>query len=239
MKNSIRPFLFNLSKWFPWIHKQRTDTLTAFVRDTEHDVLSAVAALQANVDVLQGEHERNQLPVARFLVLNKAIARITRDMIALADVSELVLTRPSTQKQSLSKLMEEITHETESLFTLSNVTLSCTVLRDATLIGAADSLKVMITGVVLVVLAKCPEFETVWISGRVDNDCISLSFNSGLQSDEGVFKPWQLGELRLDPTNGEGINLATVEALARLHFAQLSRSTLSNLRHGYKLTFRI
>ncbi len=239
MKTSVRALLANLYKWFPWIPKQRTDTLTAFVRDTEHDVLSVVAALQANVDVLHDEQERKHQPVTRFLVMNKAIARITADMTALADISELVLTPPSKQRQLLSKLMQEIAQETQSAFSLSKATFSCSVVAGTTVIGNTDALKVMITAIVLTVLAKCPELQTVWMAGRVNNDCVWLSFNSGLQADEGVFTPWQLGELRLAPTNGEGISLATVDALARLHHGHLSRSTLPDLRHGYRLILKV
>jgi len=220
--------------------EERTiDTLTAFVRDAEHDVLSVVMALQAHIDLLHDEQKRNHMSVIRFAVLNRAIARIITDITTLAAISELVMTPRSKQKQMLEGLMQEITVETQSAFNISRVALSCNIAAGTILIGNAAALKVMITGMVLAVLHKSHEFETVRIVGLTHKKRVSLSFDIGSEASENVFKPWKLGELRLIPTNGEGVSVAAVDAMARLHDGQLTVRTLSDQRHGYKLIFNV
>jgi hypothetical protein len=241
MNNSILVMLANSWKRVPWLQpEERTiDTLTAFVRDAEHDILSAVMALQAHIDLLHDEQERNHMPVFRFAVLNRAIARIVTDITVLDAISELLLTPRSNQKQMLEGLMQEIAQETQSAFNTSQVLLSCNIATGTTLVGNSGALKVMIRGIVLAVLHKSHEFETVRIVGLTHKKRVSLSFDTGPESIEGVFKPWQLGELRLTPTNGEGISLAAVDAMARFHHGHLSVSTLSDQRHGYRLIFNV
>ncbi len=239
----MNSMLAKLSNFWKHITRQQDadgiDTLTAFVRDAEFDILSAITALQAHVDILHDEQERHNLPVSGFIVLNRAIARITTDMVSLADISELVVTPRSRQIQSLSTLMKEIAQETQPEFILKKANLSCNIVAGTTLVGSAAALKIMITGAVMAALGECPESETIWVTAREKNDRLCLSINSGVEADESLFAPWRLGELRLAPANGLGINLAAVDALARLHQGHLSMSTLSNLRHGYRLIFQV
>jgi hypothetical protein len=215
------------------------DTLTAFVRDAEHDLLSVVTALQAHIDLLYEEQISNHMPVDRFAVLNRSIARLIADTTVLASVSELALAPRSKQKLLLEGLMQEIAAETRSAFSSSQVSLSCEIATGTTLFGNAGSLKVMIKGMVLTVLHKCHKLETVRIVGLTHKKRVSLSFDIGLEAYEGAFEPWQLGELRLIPTNGEGIRLAAVDAMARLQHGQLSVCTAPDLRPRYRLTFRV
>src|SRR5688500_9162486 len=88
--------------------ESKIDTLTAFVRDAEHNVLSVVMALQAHIDLMHDEQKQNDLPLIRFMILNRAIARITADMVSLAAISDLMQAPSSKQKQMLDVLMREI-----------------------------------------------------------------------------------------------------------------------------------
>ncbi|MBY0357055.1 MAG: hypothetical protein K2W82_03565 [Candidatus Obscuribacterales bacterium] len=238
MNDSI---IAKLYKHLPWLQPKRKpiDTLTAFIKDAEHDVLSVVTALQAHIDLLYGEQLQNHLPVVRFAVLNRAVARIITDITALSNISELVLMPPSNQKQMLKRLMQEITQETQSAFALNHVSLSCDIEEGTILTGNVASLKTMITALVLAILHKAKEFETVRIVGLTNKKRVSLSFNTYKETAQEVFKRWQLGKLRFIPTNGEGISLATVDAMARLHNGHLSVSNFPNEQHGYKLTFKV
>ena len=232
--------LSRLLKRFPWLEAEERaiDILTAFVRDTEHDVLSVATALQAHVDLLHDELVLNHIPVDRFAVLSRAIARVIADITVLASISELVQAPQSDQKPLLEQLMQEISEDTSSAFTKSQVSLSFDIAAGTTLIGNARQLKAMITDMVLAVLLTCHKLDTVRIVGRTHRKRVSLTFNTGLEAKEVAFKPWRLGELRLIPTNGEGISLAAVDAMARLHHGHLSMSTLSDQRHGYRLVFK-
>jgi signal transduction histidine kinase len=215
------------------------DTLTAFLQDAEHDIMAVVTALQAHIDVLRDECLRNHMPADRFVVLNRSIARIVSDMSDLASISETANSPRSKHKLILEAIVQEITAETRAVFSNNSVLLACDIAEGTTLLGDPDPVKAMITRVVLSLLAKCKKLETVKIVGLRENKRVSLSFTIGLEPAQGAFKSWRLGDLRLMHTNGEGIGLSAVDAMARLHNGQLSVSHEPNERHGYKLTFKV
>lgn len=240
MKKSILVILPNLQGAFPWLGRRdkAIDTLTAFVRDTEHELISVITALQAHIDLLRDEQVLNQMPVDRFEVLDRAMERLIADTDALASISALALTPRSKKKQIVDTLMQEVVQETRSAFNTSQVSLSCKIDKGTTLFGNAVSLKVLLTRIVLTVLQASSRLETVSVIGLTLKKRVSLTFETGFEANDGVFKPWNLGELRLIPMNGDGMNISTIDAMARLHHGQLSMSTLSGHRHGFKLTFK-
>ncbi len=215
------------------------ETLTAFVLDAEHDILSVVTALQAHIDLLHDEFVRNHIPAERFGVLDQAMARLISDTTDLASVSELARAPRSKQPLMLETLMHEIAAETRSAFSKSQVSLSCEIAKGTTLLGDAVNVKTMVTKMVMSLLQRCRVLETLKIVGLTHNKRVSLSFSIGLEANNSNFRPWRLGELRLLSTNGEGIGLSAVDAMARLHHGQLSVSELPKDREGYRLTFRI
>jgi hypothetical protein len=213
------------------------ETLAAFVRDAEHDVLSVVTALQAHVDLLQDEIERNHIAINRFVILNRAIARIATDVTVLSAFSDHVRIPPCNQKQLLEGLMADIAVDTKAAFDISQVSLVCRIAKGTTLIGSPTSLKVMITAMVLAVLNHCQESETINVVGLAQNGRVTLSVDTVVDPSIDTFKPWNLGELHKNPSNGDSISVAAIEAMARMHHGQLSMSTLPDSRHGYRLMF--
>ncbi len=97
------------------------DTLSAFVKDAEHDILSVITALQAHIDLLHEEQVRNHMSVDRFAILNRSIARIVTDATSLSSVSELAHAPRSKERVILDVLMQEIAAETRSAFSKSQV----------------------------------------------------------------------------------------------------------------------
>lgn len=241
MNDSILVMLSNSWKRLPWLQHEdpAITTLASFVLDVEHEMLSVITALQAHIALLRDEMVLNQIPLDRFTIINRAIDRLVEDTSILASVSELAQAPRSKQRPMLEGLMQEIAAETRSAFNTSQVSLSCNIDAGTTLIGDAESLKVMLTGIVLSVLSKCHKLETVKIVGLNYRNLVSLSFDSGQETNGAIFKPWRLGELRLVPMNGEGIGLSAVDAMARLHDGQLSVRTLADQRQGYKLVFKV
>jgi light-regulated signal transduction histidine kinase (bacteriophytochrome) len=234
--------LVRLSKLSNRLLKRRSEkapieTLTAFVRDAEHDVLTVVTALQAHVDLLREEQERNNKPVVRFTIVNRAIARVISDISVLTVISDLVLKPRSTDKQALDTLMQEVATDTESAFKERSVSLSWNIPVGTTLLGEANALKVMITALLLFVLHHSLQSDNVTVLSVTSDNRLCLSFDTGSQINEGTFKPWQLGRLELSPVNGEGIKLSAVDAIARLHDGHLDVRNLSGERFGYALIF--
>lgn len=241
MIDSMLDKLSNLLKCLNPIQQEeaRLDTLTALVRDAEQEILSVVTALQAHIDLLHDEHERDHLPVDRFVVLNRSMERLIADTTSLATVSELVQARRSTKKQSLERLMQEITQETLPAFEHSGVSLACQIAKGTILIGDADSLKILITEIILALLEKCHQLDIMNVSGLTERKRVSMSFDIGTTNSRSEFKPWRLGTLRLLPTTGEGIGLSAIEAMARIHHGHLSVSAGLDRRSGYKLIFQV
>lgn len=223
----------------PWAkpYKGSIETLTAFVRDAEHEMLSVATALQSHVDLLQREQEGNLVSTKRFAVLNHVIARLVSDATILASVSELTRIPREQTKQNVARLMREIISETKSEFIASHVSLSCEIKSDVSLVGSTGALKMMFKETVLALLLECENLETIRVSGKADKKNLSVSFDTGTKNKSCKFEPWRLGKLRLVPINGETITLAAIDAVARLHQGQLSVKSLPNQRREYRLNF--
>jgi signal transduction histidine kinase len=240
MKSRDPIALPDFRKQFPWLQpkEKAIETLTAFVLDTEHDLLAVITALQAHIDLLRDEQTLRDLPVDRFVFLNRGMDRLVADANALAAVSALARGKRSKSKQLLNKLMQEIAAETQEAFSANRVSFFYNIAEGTTLSGNADALKEMITKMVLTVLHACHKLETVSVVGITLKKRVSLSCEPGLEASDGTFKAWQLGELRLIPMNGDGLSMSAIDAMARLHHGQLSVVTLPDQRHGFKLTLK-
>ena len=241
MHNAQVPKKCNLWTLFPWLtpEEKAIDTLTAFVHDAEHELLSVITALQGHVDLLHAEQALNGVDADRVATIDRTISRLITDTNVLASVADLAKAPRSNQKQLVETLMQEIAAETRTAFSTKQVSLSCDIASGLTLVGRAGALKLMITGMLLAVLHRCRKLESVRIVGVTTKRLLSLSFDTGEDAGEGEFKPWQLGELRLMPLNGDAIGLAAVDAMARLHRGHLSVSNLADHRHGYRLVFNV
>lgn len=228
-----------LSRSFPSLQSDRKamDVLGAFIRDAEHEMKSVTTALQAHIDLLHHEQTKNSVSSERFKILNRAVARLISDTNILAAVTELTLTPRINSKFRVDALIQEITNETKLNFSAQGVLITSNVTAETNLNGSADALKLMLKETVLALLQECKKLETISITGRTDRHRVSLVFETGEKDNQGTFENWQLGKLRLCPTNGEGISLAAVDAIARMHRGQLSVKTLLNQRHEYRLVF--
>ena len=219
--------------------QEALDVLQAFIRDAEHELLALVTALKAHIDLLNGEQLSNIIATDRFLSLNRAIARLTIVTDFLASISEQTQGIQTKQKIIMEQLMQKITTDTSVLFGTNQVSLSYNIAGDAQLFGQMGPLKTMITLLALVIFNKCHKHEIINITGLLQKKCLSLLFSTDLDTYGVLFKPWQLGNLRQIPTNGEGIGLAAVSAMARLCGGQLSVGSLPDDRHEYKLVFGV
>lgn len=215
----------------------RMETLTAFIRDTEHELLSLVTEIQAHLDLLHGEQIRNKLPVDRFALLNHAVERLTTDTAVLASVSEIAQKPQPKKKLLLQKLMQEVVGETTAEFDTCKVGLTSEIVDRTILSGNAAALKFMITRLILAVLHECKQAETVIMRGLTRNGRIVLLFDRGSKDEESEFKTWRLGKLHLLPQNGDGIALSAVDAIARFYHGHLCVRNTPDLRAEYRLTF--
>lgn len=219
--------------------KYALDTLSGFVRDTEHELLSVITALQAHLDLMYDNQVRNKQDISRFPVINRSLTRLITDTNVLLAVSELAKGKRNKQKHLLTKLLHEIVAETEPEFKTHQVNLACDITAGTTIVGNAAPLKQMITKLLLTILDKCEKQETLTLTSQTKRRRLKLSFSAGLIATGGIFKPWDLGQLRLMPLNGEGIALSAVDAMARLQNGQLAVKTQENQHQTFQLMLQV
>ncbi len=200
-------------------------------------MIATATALQAHIDLLYDEQIRNRLPIDRFDVLNHAVGRLVRDTGILATVAAEAKSPVAHQRWSLKKLIQDVVEETKAALSISKVSLQCVIPDNVTVKGNDEILKMMIKELVLVVLPTCHELDTLSIIGLSFQKRISLSFEISSTINNREFLSWQLGSLSLIPTNGEGIMLSAVDAMAKLNNGFLSVRGSTDNRKAYKLTF--
>ncbi len=231
--------LLNRLMQSPWSQYDRKamDILAAFIHDAEHEMKTVITALQAHIDLWHHEQSLNYVSQERYGVLNRAVARLISDTNILAAVTELTTTPQVNTRIKLQGLIEEITDETRSNFREQDVFINANITSESSLNGSAIALKLMLKETVLALLQECKKKETISITGQTEKKGMSLIFETGADENHGKFEDWQLGKLRLNPSNGEGISLAAVDAIARMHRGQLAVKTSKNQRHEYRLLF--
>jgi hypothetical protein len=240
MNHANLPELGHLKKGAPWSDPEENalDTLAAYVRDYEHELLSVATALQGHVDLLSSETRNTISEKNRLAAVNRTINRIVKDANALLSVSELAMVPPSKQRHSLDSLIQQVVLDTKSAFLADQVALTFNIAKGMTLKGDFGPLKLMITAMFMAVLHRCHKFDTVQIEGVSSKRVVSLSFQSGRKAKDGSFAPWRLGELRLIPLNGDSIGLSTIDAMARLQNGRLSVWTKADHAQVYRLLFK-
>lgn len=239
MFNSIRSTIIN--SWKRLIdcarRRQAITTLTLYIKDTEHEKLAVITALKAHMDLLHDEHLRNSISTDRFLILNRSIFRLITDIESLSLVAALATKPESIQRLLVKNLIEETTLELQSELDTKGVTISLDIEERMTVKGDLIQTKHIFTQILIAILNECKNSDTIKVEGCSDKKRVSLTFSVGILAGESEFLPWRLGELHLIPMNGEGINLATVDAMARLQDGWLSVSNFMTDRKAYKLVF--
>lgn len=216
---------------------QTIETLTSYIKDTEHEELTVITALKAHLDLMHDELKRNSQPLSRFAILNRSVMRLINDIESMASVSQQAIATQLNQKLVLEDLIKEIEVSTKSEFIEKEVSLSWNIKKGTVLIGNAIQMKHMLTEIIYNILHSCKKLDNINITGQEQKKCVSMTFSANPIPTETDYIPWRLGELRLLPTNGDGIGLATVAAMARLQHGQLSITGFKTEKQVFKLIF--
>ncbi|MDX2105801.1 MAG: hypothetical protein SFY67_05305 [Candidatus Melainabacteria bacterium] len=213
------------------------ETLTAYLKDAEHEELTVITALRAHLDLMHDEQIRNSMPVNRFDVLNRSIMRLISDIEALACISQQAIVPQKQHMFLLEDLMREIEASTQLEFEDKEVTLSWNIKKGTTLLCNANQMKHMLCEIILAILSQCKKLDIVRVTGHFEKRCVTLTFTGALQETKTEFLPWRLGELHLIPSNGDGIAMSTIDAMARLQHGRLSINGFRTENQVYKLIF--
>ncbi|MBP7861739.1 HAMP domain-containing histidine kinase [bacterium] len=216
---------------------QNIETLTSYIMDTEHEELSVITALKAHLDLMQDELARNSQPLSRFVILNRSIIRLISDIESLTSVSQQAIAEPQKQKLVLEDLLKEIEISTQPEFSEKEVSLSWNIKKGTVLIGNAIQMKHMLTEIIYNILHGCKKLDNINITGQEKKRCVSMTFSANPIPTVTDYIPWRLGELRLIPSNGDGIGLATIAAMAKLQHGQLSITGFKTEKQVFKLVF--
>lgn len=223
----------------PWTDpgKRSLDILTDFIIDAEHELIAVVTALQAHIDLLEAGLTKTEDAPERFAAINRAVSRLLADTAALASISELTKQGHSKEKSSLCLLVNETMSEMQVPIRDAQVIVSCDIPETAKVTASSSSLKLMLKALLLEILHKCDKQGTLRISALRKSRSVSIAFDTGRGAKESNFHSWRLGELHMRPTNGEGIRLAAIAAMARINHGYLSVCNLTDLPDEYSLTF--
>lgn len=232
---TARHHFWNLPFWLKPEDKA-LGTLTAFIRDAEHEFLEIITALQAHIDLLHEQQENNHEFADRFAVLDRTVARLIADTVVLASVAACTDVPKAKVTVPLKMVLQQVIDEIGPVDGSARISLN-DLSGNTTIIGNPALLKVMLTVMIRAILQKYRTRETVNVVESRNKKRLTLSFDIGLAVHEGTFTPWRLGELRSQPTNGEGISLAAVDAMARLQRGELHVRNLQDNQADYRLTF--
>lgn len=239
MLNLILFGFFNFLNRKKPLRVTKIDTLAAFVKDFIHELFAVLTALQANVDLLQEDKTSSDSSEKRFAAANRAISRLVRDTRELSDVLKISTLTSKREKVRLDLLMKEIKEETQSEFSLKDTELCSEIAFGTTLLGNSDSIKKMITSIVLNVLGMAKGFSTIKVVGLSTENSTEVLIFDGLDSGDGEFIPWKLGQLKLTPINGDLITLSAVDAIAKFNLGYLSIRSSEVQPKAYRLSFEI
>lgn len=215
------------------------DILSAFIKDFVHELLAVITAMQANVDLLEEPGVKNSAANKRINIIKKSINRLLRDTRVLTDVFRLSGKSKGQKTVNLEKLIKEVTDETNKDFQDRNASLCSDIAKNVTFTGDPVCYKKMIREIVLAILSLSKNIKIVNLVASTSEKAVSIKFFDGESSDLGVFQPWRLGELRLTPTNGDGIMLSAVDAMARLNSGNLNIRNLPDLPRAFQLKFNV
>jgi hypothetical protein len=230
----------SMGSWFSFLKKsreKRIHTLTSFVKDTEHELMSVLTTLQGQIDLFYVEQEANNNSVDRFSGMNRSVSRLIADTCTLAYVSNLADSPRSDSRVLLERLIKQVVAETQSDINISQVSVSCAVTDGITLACETAPLKRMCKGLLLNLLHQCHASDHITIAGSAREKRVSISFETGRHDEFTDYKPWRVGQLRFVPPNGDGIKLSAIDAVARMNKGQLSVRRTPDLPDAYKLTF--
>ncbi len=216
---------------------QAIETLTSYIKDTEHDELTVITALKAHLDLMHDELRRNSQPLSRFAILNRSVMRLINDIESMASVSQQAIATQVNQKLLLEDLIKEVEASTQDELSEKEVTLSWNIKKGTFLMGNAIQMKHMLSEIIFNILHGCKRLDNINITGQEQKKCVSMTFSANPIPRETNYVPWRLGELRLIPANGDGIGLATVAAMARLQHGQLSITGFKTEKQVFKLIF--
>ena len=204
------------------VERCKIKALAAFVRDFVSEQFSVIAALQANVDLLNSDKPSNENNGKRFGVTNRLIERLTKDAKLISEVFHLSINSTKIEKIRLDLMIQEITDETLVEFNSKEARLCSDIAKGTILVCHPDSLRSMVKAIVLIVLNTTQGVEIVRVSAQSGRKKSTVLCFNGNGASGGEFIPWPLGKLRKVPPNGDGIILSGVEAVARCNLGNLS-----------------
>lgn len=235
---SIFSKIYNNSKKLRY-KENAVDTLSAFNIDFEHELHAVTTVIQAQIDLVFDERIENSDPISRATILNRNLDRLVKDTKSLSVVSNLAKLPQSKEKVRFQSLLEAVAYDTLPEFSARETSLSFFDAQESSLFGYSESLEHMLIRVVLIVLQLNKALDIVTIVVESSKENVSLIFDSGIKDNEKPeFKRWQLGKLHLMATNGDGIMLSAVDAIARMHSGYLSISTALSKKQTFKLILK-
>ncbi|MBX9725441.1 MAG: hypothetical protein K2X81_28850, partial [Candidatus Obscuribacterales bacterium] len=152
-------------------------------------------------------------------------------------VAELAKARLSKQPIIMDKLIKAAVVEVRLLLLRRKISVSNNISKEQTLTGDTNPLRLLFKALLLTAIANCDEGDKINIECAEKESNLSFTLGTELGSDNCFFEAWRLGELRLIASHDQGIELAAIDAMARMQGGYLSVCTKLDKYSGYRLTF--
>ena len=221
----VRPLLAALNTLFGRVGAA-VENERRFTADAAHELRTPLAAIRVQAEVASLTHDE----AARQTALAQVIAGVDRTTHLTAQLLNLAHLDPQTglaqpQPVVLAKLVMQLADEFAPVASARGITLRCTPLAQASVIGDADLLRLLLRNLLDNALSHTPRGGVVEVSVSRDMGAVLLSVadsGSGIAPEcrTQVFERFY--RVPGSPPGGSGLGLSIVQRVAELHSARIT-----------------